>query len=89
MRNPVEKMDYNELKIRILSLFKGSGEVSSDEIRNMLRESSLDLSDKAVKMALMRYTRQGLLARSKKRGVFHYRLTEKGVARRVWLAKTT
>ncbi|HYY92577.1 MAG TPA: hypothetical protein VE955_11385 [Candidatus Dormibacteraeota bacterium] len=81
-------MDYNELKIRILSLFKGSGEVSSDEIRNMLRESSLDLSDKAVKMALMRYTRQGLLARSKKRGVFHYRLTEKGVARRVWLAKT-
>jgi DNA-binding transcriptional regulator PaaX len=88
MRNPVEKMDYNELKIRILSLFKGSGEVSSDEIRNMLRESSLDLSDKAVKMALMRYTRQGLLARSKKRGVFHYRLTEKGVARRVWLAKT-
>ena len=89
MRNPVEKMDYNELKIRILSLFKGSGEVSSDEIRNLLRESSLDLSDKAVKMALMRYTRQGLLARSKKRGVFHYRLTEKGVARRVWLAKTT
>jgi DNA-binding transcriptional regulator PaaX len=80
-------MDYNQLKIRVLSLFKDSHEFASDEIRTLLSESSLDLSDKAVKMALMRYTRQGLLVRSKKTGRFHYRLTDKGLARRDWLTK--
>lgn len=81
-------MDYNQLKIRILKLFKGTAEVSSDEIRSLLHESRLELSDKAVKMALMRYTRQGLLTRGKKQGVYHYRLTEKGLARRDWLSRT-
>ncbi len=80
-------MDYNQLKIRVLSLFKGSQELASDEIRALLLELKMELSDKAMKMALMRYTRQGLLARSKKMGRFHYRLTEKGIARRTWLSK--
>ena len=82
-------MDYNKLKIRVLGLFKGSEELASDEVRSLLRESKIELSDKAVKMALMRYTRQGILARSKKTGVFRYRLTEKGLARRNWLSKTS
>ena len=81
-------MDYNHLKIRVLTLFEGSQELSSNEIRTLLLESKIDLADKAVKMAVMRYTRQGLLGRSKKAGVFHYRLTEKGQARRDWLNKT-
>ena len=82
-------MDYNQLKIRVLALFRGSEELASDEIRTLLGESKIVLTDKAVKMALMRYTRQGILARTKKAGLFRYRLTEKGVARRDWLAKTS
>ena len=80
-------MDYNQLKIRVLSLF-GPRELTSEEVRTQLQEVQTELSDKAVKMALMRYTRQGLLTRSKKKGRYHYALTEKGSARREWLLKT-
>jgi DNA-binding transcriptional regulator PaaX len=80
---------YNKLKIRVLSFFSGSEELASSEIRTLLHESKIELSDKAVKMALMRYTRQGILSRSKTSGVYRYRLTEKGVARRNWLSKTS
>ena len=81
-------MDYNQLKIRVLALFNGSEELASDEVRTLLRESKIELTDKAVKMALMRYTRQGILARSKRAGLFRYRLTEKGTARLAWLNRT-
>ena len=80
-------MDYNQLKIRVLSLFE-PGELASEEVRTRLQQGQIELSDKAVKMALMRYTRQGLLTRSKKKGHYHYTLTEKGSARREWLSKT-
>ena len=82
-------MDYNQLKIRVLRLFKGPEELASEKIRALLLESKTELSDKAMKMALMRYTRQGLLARDKKAGHYHYRLTQKGVARRDWLSRTS
>ncbi len=81
-------MDYNQLKIRVLALFRGSQELPSEQIRALLIKSRIELSDKAVKMALMRYTRQGLLSRSKKAGHYHYRLTEKGLARLEWLSKS-
>jgi len=81
-------LDYNQLKIRVLDLFHGSQELASEDIHKLLQESRIASSDKAVKMALMRYTRQGLLSRGKKAGVFHYRLTGKGSARRDWLSKT-
>jgi predicted transcriptional regulator len=81
-------LNYNQLKIRVLALFNGSEDLASEDIRALLRQSKIELSDKAVKMALMRYTRQGILARGKKAGLFRYRLTEKGVARRDWLART-
>jgi len=80
-------LDYNELKRQVLSLFETSQELGSYEIRQILERANTILSDKAMKMALMRYTRQGLLVRSKKTGVYRYRLTEKGVARRIWLSK--
>ena len=83
-----QPLDYNQLKIRVLDLFHRSQELASEDILKLLRESKIASSDKAVKMALMRYTRQGLLARNKKTGVFCYRLTEKGSARRDWLSRT-
>ena len=81
-------MNYNELKIRILRLFDSAQELDSLKIRQLLgAEKTLKLTDKAVEMALMRYWRQGLLARSRQAGRFQYTLTERGLARREWLLK--
>ena len=79
-------MDYNELKIRVLALFEGPGELDSEKVRTHLLGAKMELSDKAVEMALLRYFRQGLLSRTRRSGRFQYRLTEKGLARRIWLS---
>lgn len=81
-------MDYNELKIRVLSLFEASSELDSEKVRSHLVGAKVELSDKAVEMALLRYFRQGLLSRTRRSGRFQYRITEKGLARRIWLSKT-
>ncbi|OLE69423.1 hypothetical protein AUF78_11225 [archaeon 13_1_20CM_2_51_12] len=81
-------MDYNELKIRVLSLFEPSKDLDSQKIRDLLSGMKVQLSDKAVEMALLRYSRQGLLARTRRSGRFHYKMTEKGLARKIWLSKT-
>ena len=79
-------MHYNELKIRVLSLFESAQEFDSLKIRQLLAaEKTLKLTDKAVEMALMRYWRQGLLSRTRKSGMFHYSLTERGLAPKDWL----
>jgi len=81
-------MQYNELKIRVLSLFESAKEFDSLKIRQLLaKEKTLKLTDKAVEMALMRYWRQGLLSRIRKSGMYHYSLTERGLARKAWLMK--
>jgi len=81
-------MDYNELKIQVLGLFEASAELDSEKVRTRLVGSKIELSDKAVEMALLRYFRQGLLSRTRRSGRFQYRMTEKGLARRVWLSKS-
>ena len=81
-------MHYNELKIRVLSLFESAQEFDSLKIRQLLAtEKTVRLTDKAVEMALMRYWRQGLLSRTRKSGMFHYSLTKRGFARKEWLLK--
>jgi len=80
-------MDYNELKILVLGLFEESAELDSEKVRTHLAGTRIELSDKAVEMALLRYFRQGLLSRTRRSGRFQYRLTEKGAARRIWLSK--
>src|SRR5260370_22816980 len=80
-------MDYNALKIRVLSLFEASSELDSQRVRNLLSGMKVELSDKAVEMALLRYFRQGLLSRTRRSGRFQYGLTEQGLARRIWLSK--
>ena len=82
------RMNYNELKIRILGLFEPKQEFDSLKIRELLaREKTVTLTDKAVEMALMRYWRQGLLSRTRRAGMFQYALTERGLARKEWLLK--
>ena len=81
-------MNYNELKIRILSLFEGMQEFDSLKIRKLLAtKKTLKLNDKAVEMALMRYWRQGLLSRTRRSGMFQYSLTKRGHARKEWLLR--
>src|SRR5437588_11945056 len=80
-------MDYNELKIRLLSLFEASSELDSQRVRNLLSGMKIELSDKAVEMALLRYFRQGLLSRTRRSGGFTYGLIEEGVGRTIWLSK--
>ena len=81
-------MHYNELKVRVLGLFPPEHELSSLKVRKLLsRDAALNLTDKAVEMALMRYWRHGLLSRTRRGRFFHYSLTERGVARLAWLRK--
>ena len=87
-RPHLARMNYNELKIRILGLFEPPQEFDSLKIRNLLAtEKTLKLTDKAVEMALLRYWRQGLLSRTRRAGRFQYALTERGLARKEWLIK--
>jgi len=82
------RMNYNELKIRILGLFEPTQEFNSLKIRELLAaDTTLKLTDKAVEMALLRYWRQGLLNRTRRAGRFQYVLTERGLARKEWLLK--
>ncbi len=81
-------MDYNQLKVRILGFFHASDEYESAQILTLLSSEGLKPKDKAVEMALLRYWRQGLLARTRRQRRFYYRLTERGLGRREWLLKT-
>ena len=83
-------MDYNQLKLKVLELFKDWEEYESLRVLELLSsEKDARHRDKAVKMALLRYWRQGLLKRERRHGRFFYSLTEKGRARRNWLKRTT
>lgn len=83
-------MDYNQLKVRVLSIFGASSEYTSTEVRKILAEQGVkEHGEKALEMALLRYWRQGLLSRTRKAGRYYYMLTERGTARRNWLLKTT
>lgn len=82
-------MDYNQLKLRILELFKESEEYESAQVLALIiSKTGARHRDKAIEMALMRYWRQGLLKRERKGSRFYYSLSERGEARRTWLRST-
>ena len=79
-------MDYNQLKLMILELFKKSEEYESAQVLEFITSKKrAEHRDKAIEMALMRYWRQGLLKRERRSGRFFYSLSERGEARRAWL----
>jgi len=81
-------LEYNQLKIRVLRVFVGDEELDSGQVVKLLSKEQVPGNrDKAVEMALLRYWRQGLLARTRRGGRFYYTLTERGVSRRAWLKK--
>ena len=79
-------MRYNELKTAILDLLATEGWCDSNRIIERARsESALSASSRAVRMALLRYHRYGLLHREWRRGEYVYKLSDRGARRLAWL----
>ncbi len=78
-------MDYNELKLPVLQIISEAGSVDSSTLRKLLADRKIVIDIHAVRMALMRYYKQGLLRRERTGGMFRYSLSERGVGRLRWL----
>jgi DNA-binding transcriptional regulator PaaX len=79
-------MDYNELKRHVLAvLAKGHG-MDSTFLSRELKSNGLEVDIHALRMALMRYYKQGLLKRVRSGGQYSYALTDRGVRRLEWLS---
>ena len=78
-------MDYNELKAIILRTLSDGGLMSGDAVGNRLVGVGVRVEIHAVRMALMRYYKQGLLRRERLSGIYSYALSERGVRRLAWL----
>ena len=83
-------MDYNQLKRVLLRVLADNGPLDSDSLLQTLNSSwKVESEIHAVRMALMRYYRQGLLKRVRSGGLFTYSLTDRGIRRLEWLEKQT
>jgi DNA-binding transcriptional regulator PaaX len=81
-------LDYNQLKRVLLRVLADNGPLDSDSLLQILTSSwKVQLEIHAVRMALMRYYRQGLLKRIRSGGQFTYALTDRGIRRLEWLEK--
>jgi hypothetical protein len=81
-----EALRYNQLKTVILGLLTTEGWCDSNRIIERVQsEFGLLGSTRAVRMALLRYHRHGLLHREWRRGEYVYRLSDRGARRLVWL----
>ena len=81
-----DRLDYNELKLLILELLFTHGPSNSESLVKKLAElKQVTLDIHALRMALMRYHKQGLLKREKSRGSFVYMISERGILRLKWL----
>ncbi len=79
-------MRFNQLKRAILELFTAESECTSLQVAQRLVDSEVGALDiHALRMALVRYHRQGLLVRERRGGSYAYRLSEKGARRLLWL----
>ena len=85
-----EALRYNQLKTVILDLLTTEGWCDSNRIIERARsESGLSGSTRAVRMALLRYHRHGLLHREWRRGEYVYKLSDRGARRLMWLKGLT
>jgi len=78
-------LNYNELKSLILRTISEGGSMSSEDVATRLITTGARVEIHAVRMALMRYYRQGLLLRKKAGGSFSYSLSDRGSRRLEWL----
>jgi len=78
-------MEYNELKLRLLAILAKREGTDSASLSRELSESGLEIEIHAVRMAVMRYYKLGLLKRKRSGGMFIYSLTDRGIQRLRWL----
>lgn len=79
-------MDYNQLKLPVLRILSQEGPMDSIAIATRLRDSArIMIEIHALRMALVRYYRQGILKRTRSGGRHTYSISERGVARLKWL----
>ena len=78
-------MDYNELKLHVLQIISEAGSVDSGTLRKLLADRKIVIDIHAVRMALMRYYKQGLLRRVRSGGMFTYAISDRGIHRLQWL----
>jgi DNA-binding transcriptional regulator PaaX len=79
-------LNFNKLKVPILELLVEDGAMDGASLSKRLAESNQIVIDiHALRMALMRYYKQGLLRRERSRGVFRYTISQRGVQRLRWL----
>ena len=83
------KMDYNELKRVLLRSLADAGPTDSSSLLERLSTTGIgNFEIHAIRMALVRYYRQGLLTRVRIGGEFRYSLSSRGVSRLKWLEET-
>jgi len=78
-------LDYNQLKLLILKALSEIGPSDSSALQREMKSRMILVDVHALRMALMRYYKQGLLKRERRGGVFRYSLSERGVQRLRWL----
>jgi DNA-binding transcriptional regulator PaaX len=79
-------LDYNELKLPVLQLLSIDGPTNSGKlIKRLAASKGFSLDIHALRMALMRYYKQGLLKRERSGGTFTYTISERGIQRLRWL----
>ena len=70
----------------VLQILRDEGASDSNNLVKRLVESrKITVDIHALRMALMRYYKQGLLRRERTGGMFRYSLSERGVGRLRWL----
>lgn len=70
----------NSTKLPVLSTLKSMGMTSTENVWATMVAKGHDVSQAAVRMALMRYAKQGLLFRVREDRVYLYRCTSRGLA---------
>jgi DNA-binding transcriptional regulator PaaX len=79
-------LNYNELKLLILRLLSQGGPKDSATLATELNAfNGRHFDIHAIRMALMRYYKLGLLARERRSGVYFYEPSDRGSKRLEWL----
>lgn len=78
-------MDYNELKLRILAILAKREGMDSTSVAREVTSAGVTIDIHALRMALMRYYKLGLLKRERAGGTFTYSLSQRGLERLRWL----
>jgi DNA-binding transcriptional regulator PaaX len=79
-------LDYDKLKVPVLELLSKNAGMNSVSVARTLAElNGINIDIHALRMALMRYYKQGLLRRERSGGAFKYTISQRGVQRLRWL----